>query len=716
MPVTAPSASPDLSLAEEGLASEAGNFVRYPGSPFELYMPYQPAGDQPEAIEQLVEGLNDGEVYQTLLGVTGSGKTFTMANVIARMGRPAIVFAPNKTLAAQLYSEFREFFPRNAVEYFVSYYDYYQPEAYVPQRDLFIEKDSAINEHIEQMRLSCTKSILERRDVVIVATVSAIYGIGQPEAYHQMVMTLRTGDKMGQRDMIAQLIRMQYQRNDIEFSRGSFRVRGDTIDVFPAEHSELAIRVDLFDDEIESLQLLDPLTGRVRQKIPRFTVYPSSHYVTPRDRVLAAVETIKVELVERVKEFVAAGKLVEAQRLEQRTRFDLEMMSEVGHCKGIENYTRHLSGALPGEPPATLTDYLPKDSLMFLDESHVLIGQFGGMYNGDRARKTTLVEYGFRLPSALDNRPLKFDEFQTKMRQAIFVSATPGNWENEHTGRVVEQLVRPTGLVDPQVEVRPATHQVDDVLQEIRIRVEKHERVLITTLTKRMAEQLTDYLSDNGVKVRYLHSDVDTVERVEILRDLRLGAFDVLVGINLLREGLDIPEVSLVAILDADKEGFLRSERSLIQTIGRAARNLHGRAILYADRITESMKKAIGETERRREKQVAHNLVHGITPRSIVKQVKDLIDGVYSEKAGREIERLEQDAMQRAMVEEMSEKDISREIKRLEKLMLEHARNLEFEKAARVRDQLSLLKKQAFGAPGTDNVVAITAAATRLLE
>jgi excinuclease ABC subunit B len=715
MPV--PAASPDVLLAEAGAATpDRGSFVRFPGSPFELYMPYPPAGDQPAAIEQLVEGLNDGEVYQTLLGVTGSGKTFTMANVIARMGRPAIVFAPNKTLAAQLYSEFREFFPKNAVEYFVSYYDYYQPEAYVPQRDLFIEKDSAINEHIEQMRLSCTKSILERRDVVIVATVSAIYGIGQPEAYHQMVMTLRAGDKMGQRDMIAQLIRMQYQRNDIEFSRGTFRVRGDTIDVFPAEHSELAVRIELFDDEIESLQLLDPLTGRVRQKIPRFTVYPSSHYVTPRDQVLAAVETIKVELVERVKEFVAAGKLVEAQRIEQRTRFDLEMMSEVGHCKGIENYTRHLSGAAPGEPPATLTDYLPKDALMFLDESHVLIGQFGGMYNGDRARKTTLVEYGFRLPSALDNRPLKFDEFQTKMRQAIFVSATPGNWENEHTGRVVEQLVRPTGLVDPEVEVRPATHQVDDVLQEIRIRVEKHERVLITTLTKRMAEQLTDYLADNGVKVRYLHSDVDTVERVEILRDLRLGAFDVLVGINLLREGLDIPEVSLVAILDADKEGFLRSERSLIQTIGRAARNLHGRAILYADRITESMKKAMGETERRREKQVAHNLAHGITPRSIVKQVKDLIDGVYSEKTGREMERLEQDAMQRAMVEEMSEKDISREIKRLEKLMLEHARNLEFEKAARVRDQLSLLKKQAFGAPGTDNVVAIAAGAVRLPE
>ncbi len=717
MPVPAPRTTPVSPLSTTHVAPpDSGTFVRFPASPFELYMPYPPAGDQPEAIEQLVEGFNDGEVFQTLLGVTGSGKTFTMANVIARMGRPAIVFAPNKTLAAQLYSEFREFFPNNAVEYFVSYYDYYQPEAYVPQRDLFIEKDSAINEHIEQMRLSCTKSILERRDVVIVATVSAIYGIGQPEAYHQMVMTLRSGDKAGQRDVIAQLIRMQYQRNDIEFSRGTFRVRGDTIDVFPAEHSELAVRIELFDDEVESLQLFDPLTGRIKQKIPRFTVYPSSHYVTPRDRVLAAVETIKVELVERVKELLGAGKLVEAQRLEQRTRFDLEMLSEVGHCKGIENYTRHLSGAAPGEPPATLTDYLPKDSLMFLDESHVLIGQFGGMYNGDRSRKTTLVEYGFRLPSALDNRPLKFEEFQAKMRQAVFVSATPGNWENEHTGRVVEQLVRPTGLVDPEVEVRPATHQVDDVLQEIRIRVEKNERVLITTLTKRMAEQLTDYLSDNGVKVRYLHSDVDTVERVEILRDLRLGTFDVLVGINLLREGLDIPEVSLVAILDADKEGFLRSERSLIQTIGRAARNLQGRAILYADRVTESMRKAMGETERRRARQVAHNLAHGITPRSIVKQVKDLIDGVYSEKAGREMERLEQDAMQRALVEDMSEKDVSREIRRLEKLMLEHARNLEFEKAARVRDQLHLLKLQAFGAPGTDNAVAISAGVGRLSE
>ncbi|OGO96600.1 MAG: excinuclease ABC subunit B [Curvibacter sp. RIFCSPHIGHO2_12_FULL_63_18] len=699
------SRQPTPAVTDDAEQVRPGTFVHYPDSPYELYQPYPPAGDQPEAIDQLVEGVTDGEVFQTLLGVTGSGKTFTMANVIARLGRPAIVFAPNKTLAAQLYSEFREFFPKNAVEYFVSYYDYYQPEAYVPQRDLFIEKDSAINEHIEQMRLSCTKSLLERRDVVIVATVSAIYGIGKPESYHQMVMTLRTGDKLGQRDMIAQLVRMQYQRNDMDFSRGAFRVRGDTIDIFPAEHSEMAIRVELFDDEIESLQLFDPLTGRIRQKIPRFTVYPSSHYVTPRDQVLAAVETIKTELSDRLKEFVGMGKLVEAQRLEQRTRFDLEMLSEVGHCKGIENYSRHLSGTEPGEPPSTLTDYLPKDAVMFLDESHVLIGQFGGMYNGDRARKTTLVEYGFRLPSALDNRPLKFEEFETKMRQAIFVSATPAQWEKDHAGKVVEQLVRPTGLVDPEVEVRPAGSQVDDVLQEIRIRVEKNERVLITTLTKRMAEQLTDYLTDNGVKVRYLHSDVDTVERVEILRDLRLGTFDVLVGINLLREGLDIPEVSLVAILDADKEGFLRSERSLIQTIGRAARNLEGRAILYADKITDSMERAIGETERRRKKQIDHNLERGITPKAIVKKVRDLIDGVYSEKAGKEAERLERDAQQRAQVEDMSEKDVSREIKRLEKLMMEHARNLEFEKAARVRDQLHILKEQAFGAPGADNVV-----------
>ncbi|MDR6535144.1 excinuclease ABC subunit UvrB [Variovorax soli] len=695
---------PDRPGAEPVGPVKQGEFIHFPDSPFELYQPYPPAGDQPGAIEGLVEGVRDGEVYQTLLGVTGSGKTFTMANVIARLGRPAIVFAPNKTLAAQLYSEFREFFPKNAVEYFVSYYDYYQPEAYVPQRDLFIEKDSSINEHIEQMRLSATKSVLERRDTVIVATVSAIYGIGTPEDYTQMRFIMRIGDKIGQRDVISRLIRMQYTRNEQDFARGTFRVRGDTIDVFPAEHSELAIRIELFDDEIETLQLFDPLTGRIRQKIPRFTVYPSSHYVTPRDKVLTAVETIKIELDQRLKELVGAGKLVEAQRLEQRTRFDLEMLAEIGHCKGIENYTRHLSGAAPGDPPATLTDYLPKDALMFLDESHQMIGQLGGMYNGDRARKTTLVEYGFRLPSALDNRPLKFDEFESRMRQCIFVSATPAQYEVDHAGNVVEQLVRPTGLIDPEVEVRPATHQVDDVLQEIRLRVEKNERVLITTLTKRMAEQLTDYLGDNGVKVRYLHSDIDTVERVEILRDLRLGTFDVLVGINLLREGLDIPEVSLVAILDADKEGFLRAERSLIQTIGRAARNMNGKAILYADRMTESMKKAIGETERRRARQIAYNQAHGITPRSIVKQVRDLIDGVYSEKSGKEAAKRE---LERAKVEDMSEKDMAREIKRLEKLMLEHARNLEFEKAARVRDQLALLREQAFGAPGKDNIAPV---------
>ncbi|MCF8170261.1 MAG: excinuclease ABC subunit UvrB [Methylotenera sp.] len=678
-----------------------GEWKTYPGSAFELFQPYPPAGDQPVAISQLVEGMRDGEMFQTLLGVTGSGKTFTMANVIAQMGRPAIIYAPNKTLAAQLYSEFREFFPKNAVEYFVSYYDYYQPEAYVPQRDLFIEKDSAINEHIEQMRLSCTKSLLERRDVIIVATVSAIYGIGEPESYHQMVMTLRVGDKPGQRDIIAQLVRMQYERNDMEFSRGRFRVRGDTIDVFPAEHSELAIRIELFDDEIESLQLLDPLTGRVIQKIPRFTVYPSSHYVTPRDKVLAAVETIKLELSDRLKELVGMGKLVEAQRLEQRTRFDLEMLSEIGHCKGIENYTRHLSGAAPGEPPSTLTDYLPKDALMFFDESHVLMGQFSGMYNGDRARKTTLVEYGFRLPSALDNRPLKLEEFERRMRQLVFVSATPSDYEKNHSGQVVEQVVRPTGLVDPEVEVRPATHQVDDVLQEIRIRTVKSERVLITTLTKRMAEQLTDYLGDNGVKVRYLHSDIDTVERVEILRDLRLGVFDVLVGINLLREGLDLPEVSLVAILDADKEGFLRSERSLIQTIGRAARNLEGRAILYADRMTNSMERAIGETERRRNKQIAFNVENNITPRGVVKGIRDLIDGVYSEKSDKESMRLE---IEQAKLQDMSEKDVAKEIKRLEKQMMEHARNLEFEQAAATRDQLGRLRALTFGATPQDKV------------
>ena len=676
-----------------------GEFVSFADSPFQLFQPYPPAGDQPAAIAQLVEGVQDGEAFQTLLGVTGSGKTFTMANVIARLGRPAIVFAPNKTLAAQLYSEFREFFPKNAVEYFVSYYDYYQPEAYVPQRDLFIEKDSAINEHIEQMRLSCTKSLLERRDVVIVATVSAIYGIGNPESYHKMIMTLRAGDRLSQRDIIAQLVRMQYPRNETDFTRGKFRVRGDTIDVFPAEHSELALRISLFDDEIESLQLFDPLTGKIRQQLPRFTVYPSSHYVTPREQVLSAVESIKLELADRLKFFYDEGKLVEAQRLEQRTRFDLEMLAEVGHCKGIENYSRHLAGSQPGEPPATLTDYLPRDTLMFLDESHVMIGQLGGMYNGDRSRKQTLVDYGFRLPSALDNRPLKFEEFEARMRQCIFVSATPTDYEKQHSGQVVEQLVRPTGLVDPAVDVRPATSQVDDVLQEIRHRVQQGERVLITTLTKRMAEQLTDYLGENGVKVRYLHSDVDTVERVEIIRDLRLGTFDVLVGINLLREGLDIPEVSLVAILDADKEGFLRSERSLIQTMGRAARNIHGTAILYADRITDSMRRAIGETDRRRTRQLAFNAEHGITPRSVIKQVRDLIDGVYSEKAGKEALRQEQ---QRLWVEDVEEKDLSREIRRLEKQMLEHAKNLEFEQAARVRDQLAALRERVLGGAGHD--------------
>ena len=685
-------------MQDQNIASEPqGTFVTFPDSPFELFQPYPPAGDQPTAIQKLVEGVQDGETFQTLLGVTGSGKTFTMANVIARLGRPAIIFAPNKTLAAQLYSEFREFFPRNAVEYFVSYYDYYQPEAYVPQRDLFIEKDSAINEHIEQMRLSCTKSLMERRDVVIVATVSAIYGIGEPESYHQMVMTLRTGDRMNQRDVIAQLIRMQYQRNDQDFSRGTFRVRGDTIDVFPAEHSELALRIELFDDEIDTLQLFDPLTGRIRQSIPRFTVYPSSHYVTPRDKVLAAVETIKEELRERSKQLVEMGKLVEAQRLEQRTRFDIEMLSEVGHCKGIENYTRHLSGAAPGEPPSTLTDYMPKDSLMFLDESHQMIGQLNAMYNGDRARKTTLVEYGFRLPSAMDNRPLKFEEFEQRMRQVIFVSATPADYEKTHSGQVVDQVVRPTGLVDPEIEVRPATHQVDDVLQEIRLREQCGERVLITTLTKRMAEQLTDYLTENGVKVRYLHSDIDTVERVEIIRDLRLGVFDVLVGINLLREGLDIPEVSLVAILDADKEGFLRAERSLIQTIGRAARNLNGKAILYADRITDSMRKAMDETARRRAKQIAFNEENGITPKALVKRVKDLIDGVYSEKSVRAADEQSRAQVRHGVFDAMSEAELTREIKKMEKEMLERAKNLEFEAAARLRDQLAVLKQKLFG-------------------
>ena len=653
---------------------------------------------------RLGEGLADGLAFQTLLGVTGSGKTYTMANVIAQIGCPTLVLAPNKTLAAQLYSEMREFFPNNAIEYFVSYYDYYQPEAYVPSRDLYIEKDSSINEHIEQMRLSATKSLLERRDVVIVATVSAIYGIGDPSDYHSMVLTLRHNDRLSQRDIIVRLTQMQYKRSDMEFTRGTFRVRGDTIDIFPAEHAELAVRVDLYDDEVDSIQLFDPLTGRVRQKIPRFTLYPSSHYVTPRQNVLRAIETIKQELKERIDTFMAQGKLVEAQRIEQRTRFDIEMLNELGFCRGIENYTRHISGAMPGEPPATLVDYLPADALMFIDESHVTIPQLGGMYRGDRARKETLVEFGFRLPSALDNRPLRFDEFERKMRRSIFVSATPGAYELEHSSQVVEQLVRPTGLVDPQIQVRPARTQVDDVLSEIKLRTDQGHRVLITTLTKRMAEDLTEFLSEHGIKVRYLHSDIDTVERVEIIRDLRAGVFDVVVGINLLREGLDLPEVSLVAILDADKEGFLRSERSLIQTVGRAARHLNGMAIMYADRVTDSMHRAIDETDRRREKQALFNAANDIIPRSIVKDVREMIDGVYDATASRQDLKA---ASAAAEYEVMSEKQVSREIKRLEKQMFEHAKNLEFEKAARVRDQLALLKEQVFGSGGATNVVSL---------
>ena len=687
--------------SEIDASTPSENTIRFPGSPFLLHQPFLPAGDQPEAIAQLVEGIEDGLIYQTLLGVTGSGKTYTMANTIARLGRPAIIFAPNKTLAAQLYSEFREFFPQNAVEYFVSYYDYYQPEAYVPTRDLFIEKDSSINEHIEQMRLSATKSLLERRDTIIVSTVSAIYGIGNPGDYHQMVLTVRQGDKLTQRDIVTRLIAMQYERNDVDFSRGTFRVRGDTIDVFPAEHNELAVRIDLFDDTVDSLQFFDPLTGRIRQRIPRFTIYPGSHYVTPRETVLRAIETIKTELRERLDFYIKEGKLVEAQRLEQRTRFDLEMLSELGFCKGIENYSRHWSGAKPGEAPPTLVDYLPPDALMFLDESHVLIGQLNGMYNGDKARKSTLVDYGFRLPSAMDNRPLKFEEFETKMRQVIFVSATPAAYEAQHADKVVEQVVRPTGLVDPLIDVRPASTQVDDVLTEIHARIKVGERVLITTLTKRMSEQLTDFMSDNGIKVRYLHSDIDTVERVEILRDLRLGVFDVLIGINLLREGLDIPEVSLVAILDADKEGFLRSERSLIQTIGRAARNVNGKAILYADKMTESMKKAIGETERRRTKQTEFNKIHGITPKGVVKRIKDIIDGVYDVDEKRQELKYEQE---KAHYEDMSEKQLSKEIKQLEKMMVDHAKNLEFEKAAQTRDQLLKLKAMVFGAELHDTI------------
>lgn len=670
------------------MSESSSGFVQYPNSPFQLYQPYPPAGDQPAAIQALVEGVDDGLMFQTLLGVTGSGKTYTMANVIARTGRPALVLAPNKTLAAQLYAEFREFFPKNAVEYFVSYYDYYQPEAYVAARDLFIEKDSSINEHIEQMRLSATKSLLERRDTIIVGSVSCIYGIGNPGDYHAMVLTLRAGDRVGRQELLGRLVAMQYERNDVDFVRGTFRARGETIDVFPAENAELAVRISMFDDEVETLELFDPLTGKVRQSVPRFTVFPRSHYVTPRETVLRAIESIKVELRERVKVLVADHKLVEAQRLEQRTRFDLEMLQELGFCKGIENYSRHLSGAAPGEPPPTLIDYLPADALMLIDESHVTMGQIGAMYKGDRSRKETLVTFGFRLPSAMDNRPLKMEEFEERMRQTIFVSATPSKYEHEHSDNVVEQVVRPTGLVDPVVEVRPATTQVDDLLGEAKIRIAAKERVLVTTLTKRMAEDLTDYLTENGLKVRYLHSDIDTVERVEIIRDLRLGVFDVLVGINLLREGLDIPEVSLVAILDADKEGFLRSERSLIQTIGRAARNLQGRAILYADRITDSMHRAIDETERRRARQLAFNETHGIVARGVNKAIREMIDGIEVTSTRPAIDDVPAELLS-------DEKALAREIKRLEKQMMDHARNLEFEQAAAVRDTLNRLKEKA---------------------
>jgi excinuclease ABC subunit B len=676
------------------IAAIEAMIVKYPGSPYELHQPFEPSGDQPEAIERLTEGLQDGLSFQTLLGVTGSGKTYTMANVIARSGRPALVLAPNKTLAAQLYSEFREFFPNNAVEYFVSYYDYYQPEAYVPSRDLYIEKDSSINEHIEQMRLSATKAILERPDCVIVGTVSAIYGIGDPTEYHSMILHVRQGDKLTQRDAIKRLTEMQYQRAELDFRRGTFRVRGDVLDIFPAENAESAVRISLFDDEVESLQLFDPLTGHLRHKMARYTVFPSSHYVTGRQKVLDAIEAIKAELATQKQAFIAEMKLVEAQRIEQRTRFDLEMMAEIGFCKGIENYSRHLSGRQPGEPPPTLIDYLPPRALMFIDESHVTIPQVGGMYRGDRARKENLVNYGFRLPSALDNRPLRFDEFERMLPQTIFVSATPADYEQKHAGQVVEQVVRPTGLVDPVLDVRPAATQVDDLLTEINLRVARDERVLVTTLTKRMAEDLTDYLGEHGVKVRYLHSDIDTVERVEIIRDLRLGEFDVLVGINLLREGLDIPEVSLVAVLDADKEGFLRAERSLIQTIGRASRHINGKAILYADRTTDSMEAAIGETERRRTKQLAHNEKMGITPKGVEKRIKDMIDGVYDI----EEERKERKAAQvKARYAAMPEKDLEKELRQIEKQMLDAARNLEFERAAELRDRLYKLRETLFG-------------------
>ncbi len=662
---------------------------------FDLHTEYAPAGDQPEAIARLVEGIGDGLSHQTLLGVTGSGKTFTVANVIQQTQRPAIIMAHNKTLAAQLYGEMKEFFPRNSVQYFVSYYDYYQPEAYVPASDTFIEKDASINDHIEQMRLSATKSLFERRDTIIVASVSAIYGLGDPESYLKMLLHLVVGDPVDQRSILRRLAELQYTRNDVELKRGCYRVRGDVIEIHPADSEREAIRVELFDDEVEQLTHFDPLTGEVMERVKRVTVYPKTHYVTPRETILGAIEQIKLELDERLAELKRLDKLVEMQRLEQRVNYDIEMMMELGYCSGIENYSRYLSGRAPGEPPPTLFDYLPDDCLLFIDESHVTVPQIGGMYKGDRSRKETLVEYGFRLPSALDNRPLRFEEWEALSPQTVFVSATPGDYEERHSGQVVEQVVRPTGLVDPEIELRPASTQVDDLLSEIHLRVERRERVLVTTLTKRMAEDLTEYLDEHGIRVRYLHSDIDTVERMEIIRDLRLGEFDVLVGINLLREGLDMPEVSLVAILDADKEGFLRSDRSLIQTIGRAARNVNGRAILYADRVTGSMQRAIDETERRRAKQLAFNAAHGITPKGIVKQITDVMDlgqGV-SPSTGKTFRKVAETAAKYAP---MKPAELKRALKQLEDRMYEHARNLEFEQAAKIRDEIEVLKKNQF--------------------
>lgn len=660
---------------------------------FQLASDFTPSGDQPGAIQSLIEGIEDGEASQILLGVTGSGKTFTVANIIAEMQRPAMLLAPNKTLAAQLYGEMKGFFPHNAVEYFVSYYDYYQPEAYVAATDTFIEKDASINEHIEQMRLSATKAILERPDTIIVATVSSIYGLGDPRSYLSMVLHISRGERIDQRSILRRLAELQYTRNEIELQRGTYRVRGDVIDVHPAESDVEALRIELFDDEVENLSIFDPLTGEVHRKVPRYTVYPKTHYVTPRDKILEAAENIKDELRGRLERLRDLNKLLEAQRLEQRTRFDIEMMHELGYCSGIENYSRYLSGRGPGEPPPTLFDYMPPDAMLFIDESHVTVPQLGAMYKGDRSRKENLVEFGFRLPSALDNRPLRFDEFEARMPQTVYVSATPGNYELEHAGQVVEQVVRPTGLVDPAVEVRPASTQVDDLLSEVRIRAEKNERVLVTTLTKRMAEDLTDYLDEHGVRVRYLHSDIDTVERVEIIRDLRLGEFDVLIGINLLREGLDMPEVSLVAILDADKEGFLRSDRSLIQTIGRAARNLNGTAILYADNITGSMKRSMDETDRRRQKQMAYNEKYGIKPKGVKKDVADILEGAVPGDGNRGRGTLNKVAESKGDYQKLTAAEALKKVQALEEQMYQHARDLEFEAAAKLRDEIQRLKE-----------------------